>query len=223
MEFTVDDRVRVFSSEIDDGSMSLFDESFSNNSPEFLKKITANKPIAYCDQRHSNQIKLIDIGGSAGECDGILSEIDLALMVRTADCVPLMIVNDGHIGTVHCGRKSIVGGIIENLKSHLVSPESAKAFLGPHIRVKNYEVKQDVVDQLEGTKWQQFIIRDSQKSYFDMTAAVIFALDEIGIKRENIVDCGIDTFGDQRFFSARRDPQDMIKTFITVIYKNGSK
>ena len=223
MEFVFDDQVKVFSSEIDDGSMSLFDGSFSRNSAEFLEKIATNKAIAYCEQSHGNQIKFIADAGLTRGCDGILSESDMALAVRTADCVPLMIIDGDRIGAIHCGRKSVTSGIIENLQSNLGSVSAAKVFLAPHIRTKNYEVKADVVDQLNATKWRQFIVRDSQKSYFDMTAAVIFALDEIGIKRENIVDCAIDTFDDRRFFSARRDPQDMIKTFITVIYKDGSK
>jgi len=226
MEFNFDTKVSIFSSEITDGSMALFNGTFDTNSKKYFKKIGVDLPVVYCEQHHGSDINFVTEGGSAGSCDGALTQENLIIAVRSADCVPIMYFDGDTIGAIHCGRKSLANGIIKSLENFSLPLAKAKIFLGPHIRVNHYEVGDDVISGLQGTRWEKFLIEKSSKMYFDMTGAVFFALDQIGIKGENVLDCGIDTYNDSRFFSARRDPQNReedIKTFITVIYKNGSE
>lgn len=223
MEFSFDPSVRVLCSQVEDGSMSLFDDSLKKNLPIFLQKNNINFNYAYCRQQHGPKIKLINESGDAGECDGIITLDDIPLVVRTADCIPVAFVDQNKIGILHCGRKSLISGIIQTLKNKLDSPTSTKIFIGPCIRVSSYEVKQDVVREVKNTKWEQFLLQRSERYYFNLVEALFFALDELGIKRENIIDSGIDTYLDERFFSYRRDLKEDIKTFVTLICKNGSK
>ena len=268
--------VRIFSSEVSDGSMDK--EGIGKNLPKFLKKNKekicvkgtfefhprkpANSPaIAYSEQIHSNKIKLIKKPGYYKGCDGLLTGEKVILAVKSADCIPLLFFskNGGFaggtqiLGALHVGRRSLTSGIIsvslrEYFEKSSLSPTDVRFFIGPHIRVKNYEVGKDVADELKGGRFERFLKRNNNDTtyaklsfepvenfstrsacsknkgvlrkscndiYFDLTEALRSELEELHVKRENIIDSNIDTFENESFFSYRRGDRD--KLFISLI------
>jgi YfiH family protein len=59
------------------------------------------------------------------------------LAVRTADCVPVVLVGDGVIGVVHAGWRGLAGGVIQATAQAMGSV--LEAHVGPHIRRGCYE------------------------------------------------------------------------------------
>jgi purine-nucleoside/S-methyl-5'-thioadenosine phosphorylase / adenosine deaminase len=59
------------------------------------------------------------------------------LAVRTADCVPVVLVNEAAIGVVHAGWRGLADGVIEAAVDAMGAP--VEAHIGPHIRRGCYE------------------------------------------------------------------------------------
>ena len=221
--------VRIFSSGKADGSMNIRHGEGLENARRFLEKIKVDKPFCFGEQIHKNKITLLKEPQLCAATDGILTYKDYVLGIRTADCIPLMILNRqmSVIGAVHVSRKNLLDGIIcKSLKRLLSSaaarPSQTAVFLGPHIRGRSYEIKDDILNPLKNSKWEKFVHSVGGKKYFDLTEALSHELEEIGILADNIIDCKIDTYTSDVFFSARRKkPDSPIRTFLTVIFKNG--
>lgn len=221
------DGVSIYSSEVPDGIMAMGTQGGRQNAKNFLDKVGAKLPLGHMAQIHGNIIIPVDKGGLFENVDGLVTCENLTLAVKTADCVPVMIYDSrtGLIGAIHAGRRSVVGGILSKslfniLEKYNISPAGLNVFIGPHIRVENYHLLPKTAESLKDTKWSKFMPEIKGMLHFDQTTATRFELEEIGIKAENIVDCGLDTFLDERFFSARRNPEIEYLRFITVIFKN---
>lgn len=221
--------VRIISSETQDGSMNIRHPEGLENALKFLQKNSINLPFCFAEQIHEKAVVYAGKPGSFDRADGIITQENFALAIRTADCVPLILFAKDYnlIGAIHVSRHNLVREIIgQSLKKILESKKiplkSLCAFLGPHIRSGNYEIKQDVLKELNASKWEKFIKEKGQKYFFDLTSACKSELEQIGVLRDNIKDCGIDTFTSKAFFSARRRAANSpIKTFVTVVVKNG--
>jgi hypothetical protein len=59
------------------------------------------------------------------------------LAVRTADCVPVVLVGDGVVGVVHAGWRGLAGGVIQATAAAM--GPVVEAYIGPHIRPGCYE------------------------------------------------------------------------------------
>lgn len=222
--------IEIISSDVSDGEMNYNLPDGRKNFKEFVAK-NIKKPTASGWQPHSIVVEFIDKAGRYRRADGLITKSDLALVVKTADCVPLMLYdqNSGLIGAIHISRNNLLMGVIpKGLKPALnqakIAPKNIVVFLGPHIRAKSYAMKEHFINQVKKTKWEKFVITSADKTFFDLTAALINELEEIGAKEENIIDCGIDTFSDVRFFSSRRlrsRENQPVPTFLTIVFKNG--
>jgi hypothetical protein len=218
--------IRIFSSEKIDGSMSR--ENIGKNLPKFLarEKIyasAASPPVAYCEQVHGRDIKLINKKGFYENCDGLVTGEEIGLIIKSADCIPLLFFSaeEGMIGAIHIGWRSLQKGIIlsslkEIFQKTSLSPASTIFFLAPHIRKENYEVKQDMVDTLS-PQLQKFVSPIDSKIFFDLSGALQGELESIGVKRENIIDSEIDTYSEENLFSYRRGDKGL---FVTLIVKS---
>lgn len=137
------------------------------------------------------------------------------LIIRTADCAPIFMYEPEKkiIAAIHGGRKSVTWGIIQQsincIKTLGGNPENILVGIGPHIRVKNYEIKEDIVQQIGDSSYKEFIQERDGKIYFDLTEAIFSDLVEENILLQNIEDCGIDTYEEyEKYFSYRRWSQD---------------
>ena len=80
------------------------------------------------------------------EGDGLVSTLpSVALVVKTADCLPV-VLSDGHkIAAVHAGWRGFRAGIVERLTGHF-DMSRVFAFIGPAISADNYEVDRDLYE-----------------------------------------------------------------------------
>lgn len=134
------------------------------------------------------------------EADGILGTTPNPKAILTADCVPLVLLGkDSHI-FIHAGWRGLSQNILTNELVKSINP--IYAFIGPHIRQKNYEVQPDFLSNFSdfSTAFKQH----HGKIYFNMEYIIKNQLMNTypGIVVE---DCGLCTFSNLLFHSYRRD------------------
>jgi YfiH family protein len=103
-------------------------------------------PCTWLEQVHGVVVVVVDHPGAhAGvEADAAVTAAPgCALVVRTADCVPVALLADGGVGVVHAGWRGLVGGVVEAAVDALVAlgidRSSVRAEVGPCIRAGCYE------------------------------------------------------------------------------------
>lgn len=128
------------------------------------------------------------------KADGIITaEINIPLVMRFADCVPLVFYDPvvRAIGMAHAGWRGTLAGIgpatVRAMQAAFgCSPENLVVGIGPSIGPCCYEVGQDVVDQVKATfgNVDDLILNsdgNGAKPHFDLWAANSRALKEAGV------------------------------------------
>jgi len=121
--------------------------------------------VVCSNQIHGTHIRVVtreDCGGllkiKPQEADGLITcDAEVALMVFTADCVPILLHDHarGAIGAVHAGWRgtalNIAGAAIKRMVEEFhCDPADIRAAIGPCISRCCYETGQDVADALRG-------------------------------------------------------------------------
>lgn len=191
---------------------------------EFKGKICKNlfeeelgiEKCVFMNQIHSNKVEFFPTN-SQRLCDGLITnEAKTALCVLSADCLPLLLWHkSGFIAALHSGRKGCFENILKICVCEILQKDTrllAKDFtliIAPSICVKNYELAGEVLAYAK-THFKDFVLENK----LDLKALVAFQAKELGI--ENILDCGICSFEDERFFSYRLNKST--KRFASIIY-----
>ncbi|NOS99752.1 MAG: laccase domain-containing protein [Phycisphaerales bacterium] len=155
--------------------------------------------------------------------DGLLTmEVDVPLLVLSADCAPIAVYDPLHraIGVAHAGWRGIVGGVIAELitamfKTFDCRPSDCVAMIGPCAGACCYEIGTDVSDQLprpisiglpganRGGCDAALQSRDGRQ-FLDLAAASATMLRAAGLRHDAIDVLDVCTICDTRFHSYRR-------------------
>lgn len=123
------------------------------------------------------------------------------LAVRTADCVPLVLLGAESIGVVHAGWRGLALGIIQATVAAMGDVHTAH--VGPHIRAGCYEFGDDDLDDVARSLGDGVRATTTWGTpALDLTAGVRAALGNI-----TVVDAGACTACSDLYFSwrARKD------------------
>lgn len=142
------------------------------------------------------------------------------LAVLTADCLPVLLCTEtsAELAAMHCGWRSLAGGIIDETLALLESaPANLVAWLGPAISQPAYEVGDDVRDVfLAGIEDAAACFHENARGRWqaDLCGLARRYLKRAGVER--LYGGGLCTYSDsERFFSYRRDGQcGRMATFI---------
>jgi hypothetical protein len=144
----------------------------------------------------------------AGSCDALVTRLaGVALVVQTADCVPVLLVVSDAIGAVHAGWRgaaaNVAGAAMESLLALTEDPGSVRAWLGPAIGPCCYEVGGEVAGQFAA----EFVRPSGDgRPRLDLPAVVRSQLEAAGVRPGNIVvGAACTRCGGERFASWRRD------------------
>jgi len=157
--------------------------------------------LAYLKQVHSSRINFIKKDGVT-EGDGLFTkDTNLAMIVRTADCLPLFFESEeeGIVGVMHLGWKSAQQGILENIEFNLAS---FKVVAGVGLRKCCYRVGEEFLDY---SSFRPFLEKRQSGFYFDPIDFDREYLWRKGLRKENFFDTGICTLCSCDFFSYRKD------------------
>lgn len=131
------------------------------------------------------------------------------LAIMTADCLPLFLVDEAgtEIALVHCGWRSVAGGIIERTLDAFQTPtQQLHAWLGPAIGPSIFEVGDDVKQAMVRLhpEYEMFFKVFGTRWLLDLPALATAELGRYGVR--HVTSSGCCTYTDsERFFSFRRD------------------
>lgn len=148
-------------------------------------------------------------GQEADALVGPPSEEAVAIGVRVADCVPVLVArtDTGAVAAIHAGWRGIVAGVVP-AGLELLGKGAHLAAIGPCIGACCFEVGADVADHFVPRQGATGFVtrRAGDKAYVDLRAAVRAQLRELGFADAAIDDVpGCTKHEPDRFHSFRRD------------------
>lgn len=140
--------------------------------------------VASARQIHSNRVAVVtaaDAGRVLPGTDGLITDVPgLALLLRFADCQPILLYDPAHhaLGLVHAGWRGIAQGIarraVETMQeAYGTEPQAVVAGLGPAIGPCCYTVGHQVASALGYAMpdWQQVMQQEGEGWRLDLSAA----------------------------------------------------
>ena len=159
-------------------------DPFSSGNSERLSKLVA-KPIQVMTQEHGNQVSVIDQIISAPVADAMVScSKEIALAVRVADCLPLLLFSNNVIAAVHVGRKGLMNQVAVNavVQMRKLGAKEITGVVGPHICGQCYEVGADIFAEVTKSYPATF----KKQNYLDLYAGLVSQLPEIKLSNIDI-------------------------------------
>lgn len=170
-------------------------------------------------QVHGDRIRVLDRNGplpeGLPECDGLITDRpNIALGVRTADCVPLLFVDRVRriAGAAHAGWRGTALGIaaamVETFANEFSSRrEDLLAFIGPAIGPCCYQVDMPVFEAFSGRHNSDELLRPCPQQgrwMLDLPTANRLQIREAGVPSGNIVTSGLCTACREDLFFSHR-------------------
>ncbi|MBU3135611.1 peptidoglycan editing factor PgeF [Clostridium gasigenes] len=159
-------------------------DDFKVDSVKYLQQIHSDK--AYIYNKYYKNIK-------DEEGDAIITvEKNVAVGVFTADCVPIIIVNEEKkvVAAVHSGWKGTFNSIVVNTinkmkEEYKINISNTKVYIGPHIRQCCYEVSEELKEKfIKNTRVEEGKLFKGRN--LSMEEFILNDLRTSGIKENNI-------------------------------------
>lgn len=175
----------------------------------------AGVSFARLHQVHGEEVVTVDEAWPRGPlehvpmADALVTERPgVGLMIRVADCVPILLVGSGTdgpvIGAVHAGRKGVALDIttrtVERMRA--LGASSLRAWVGPHVCGGCYEVPAQMRDEVAAVVAQAKAETSWGTPSLDLGAGVEAQLRAAGVEVTRVPGC---TLHDEGLHSYRRD------------------
>lgn len=143
------------------------------------------------------------------EADAVITnERSFTLIIRTADCLPVFFLDplNRAIGLAHAGWRGVQKQILKKTLEAMIrdydsDPSKLQIAFGPCIRRCCYEVGNEFFEYFPGS-----VQKKGGRNYFDLAGEAFHQLEEAGVPKGAVTDCGLCTAcSTDRFFSARRE------------------
>ncbi len=176
------------------------------NSEEQLRLSLDASRFCTISQIHTADLHFAeDLIGRAGvEGDALATaEPGVAVAVRVADCVPVLVEGDGFVAAIHAGWRGTAADIVRRSIATMqarLNRRVLRAAVGPAIGGSCYEVSLEVVEALEGVAPPAVQWREGRN--VDLVALNIGILRSLGVEAEAVGPC---TRCSSAFWSHRRD------------------
>ena len=174
--------------------------------------------IATMRQVHSDGVAWA-MPGLVPEADALLTYTpDLAVLVRVADCVPVVLATEERdtAGVVHAGRKGLVAGVTPAAAQILLERGKGPvtAWVGPHVCGRCYELDADTAAEVSAAVPAAASETWNGTPAADIGAGVTAQLEELGVTVHHLTGC---TLEDDRFYSHRRNGTTQRQAGIVVL------
>lgn len=205
---------------------------FFGDKTSTLAKLQGTHPAArftFLNQIHSDLIHQVDevpatiptnfTAGDWPEGDAHITTLkNVALCIRTADCVPVLISTGKMVAALHAGWRGLEFEIIQKavlkMRALGAEPRDLKAVVGPHIGKASFEVGRDVSEKLN-TVYRKLRYNpapitythptDPDKRMVDLGLLAHAQLIQGGVSEKAVTLLKADTFAETSFRSYRRD------------------
>ncbi len=184
---------------------------------DFLRALgAAGRAPARLEQVHKGRVARVtsktDLSSKIADCDGAITDVKgIALMVATADCLPIFLYDPekNAAGIAHAGWRGTFDGIAKNvitaMKAEFKSdPAGILAGFGPAIRQCCYEVSGEFLVHFPAS-----VVKMARRHYFDLAGENAKQLLSAGVASKNIFDCGICTScRNDEFYCYRKEKEN---------------
>lgn len=170
-------------------------EAFSTCYPDLIPTLPG-VTLAMPRQTHTANVAVVEDGpiGIFPETDALITRrTDIAVGIRTADCVPIVLnAGDIHaIAAVHAGWKGTIARIAEVTVNRLIAmgadPAKIYAAMGPCICGKCYEVSRELAETFAKAGFAESIQDlDDAHAILNLPDVNRRILEQSGLKPENI-------------------------------------
>lgn len=182
------------------------------------------------EQVHGNQVALVNTTElSYPGVDALVTDQpDTVLLIRTADCVPMMIYDPQTqaIAAIHSGLRGTIGNIaavtVGRLFEHFHSdPSDLQVFMGPSIAKCCYEVDSDVIEKIFHLPYLDQIVSpcENGKYWLDLPAFNRHLLLQAGVAVEHIHTVGLCTGCRSDLFYSYRKRKDSSRMYSCIVRK----
>jgi len=180
-------------------------EATRRNTELLLEDFAPRAELADMDQVHGSAV--VRAGGPREQCDGLVTDRpDVVLMVRVADCVPVLIADPdaGVIGAAHAGRNGVATGVVPACVEQmgLLGARTVQAWIGPHICGRCYEVPAALQDEVAAGERATASTTSWGTPGLDLGAGVTAQLERLGVQVHAASPCTLES---PDFYSYRRD------------------
>lgn len=185
-------------------------EAKAENHRLLLADFADGAPYADLYQVHGNAVVDAECG-TRPEADGIVTtERDLVLLVRTADCVPVLFADEaaGIIGAAHAGREGMAAGVVPETIARMRALGATRitAWVGPHVCGKCYEVPAEMQEEITAVEPATRATTSWGTPSLDVGAGVLAQLAREGVETVDASRC---TRESEDLYSYRRDGAGM--------------
>jgi YfiH family protein len=170
----------------------------------------AGAPVVRMRQVHGADVHVVRAGDEEpAVADAMVSgEAGVVLMVRVADCVPLLLadVEKGLVGAAHAGRPGMVAGVVPNTVAALreLGATDLVAWVGPHVCGRCYEVPARMRDEVAAVVPESYAETTWGTPSVDIGSGVAAQLAAAGVQVVDVARCTIE---DEDLYSYRRQGQ----------------
>ena len=173
------------------------------------------KRFVFVHQHHSDKIQKVtlnDLGKGTESFEGGVDvdalytyEKNVPLCIFHADCVPIFFIDEttNLVGIIHAGFKGTLihvayKSIQQVIKDENININNLKFYIGPYRMPSSFVVDEETRQKIADAGFEKAII----DSRFDNGLASIIDLRRLGVKDEQITLSNLDTYSDDRVYSA---------------------
>ncbi len=115
----------------------------------------------------------------------VATEPGLTLLVRAADCVPVLLVapDDGIVGAAHAGRPGMVKGVVPATVARMraLGAGDVEAWVGPHVCGRCYEVPEEMRAEVAAVVPESYAETSWGTPSVDLGAGIRAQLERLGV------------------------------------------
>ena len=128
-----------------------------------------------------------------------------ALVIKTADCIPLFLVSENIALAIHAGWRGVANLITKKAIAQ-TQIENYIAYIGPHIFQESFETQQDCYNIFKELNFhnENYVIKKNCRYYIDLKSYIKPQTEDAKF----IFDVDLNTFTSNSFHSYRRDKQN---------------
>jgi YfiH family protein len=182
--------------------------SVRQNTRLLLDDFASGAELADMEQVHGSAVRRA--GGPREQCDALVTDRpDVVLMVRVADCVPVLIADPGAgvIGAAHAGRRGVAAEVVPACVEQMrqLGAGALRAWIGPHICGSCYEVPATMQDEVATLEPATASTTSQGTPGLDLGAGVAAQLERLGVQVHVVSRCTLES---PDLYSYRRDGAD---------------
>ncbi len=219
------------------GNNNNYKEVIGDNYSSLYKALNLNED-GFTKIEHQAHSDIVECVKEKGEIhtniDGLVTDKSgISLSLRFADCTPIFLYDQikNVIGNIHSGWRGTVQkigqkGVEKMIEEYGCNPKDIIACIGPAIGKCHFEVSEDVKEIFEDTfsylvSPEKFIQKGKEegKYFVDTNYINEKLLEEIGLKKENIVQSNICTVCNKDYIHSYRAEKELSGRNTSIIEK----